>query len=215
MKYLSFLVLCLISCASPSREPANLSDLKREVTTYAESGDYQGDVAASVASAEAFLTRRAASGQAKLAVIFDIDETVLSNLPHMKETDWGYQPPVWSKWVARAEAPAIEPVKKVYQTAVDLDLAVIFLTGRTEDERAATAKNLTSQGMGKYEKLVLRPNKSDAPYEKAVAFKSRVRKNLTSEGYTIIASFGDQTSDLEGGYSERNFKIPNPFYKIP
>lgn len=215
MKYLSFLVLGLISCATPSREPANLSDLKNEVSEYAESGVYQDDVALSVASAESFLSKRAATGESKLAVIFDIDETVLSNLPHMKKTDWGYQPLVWSKWVARAEAPAIEPVRKVYRTAVDLNLAVFFLTGRTEDERAATARNLQAQGMGTYEKLILRPNKSDAPYEKAVAFKSRVRKNLSSEGYTIIASFGDQASDLEGGYSERTFKIPNPFYKIP
>jgi hypothetical protein len=26
---------------------------------------------------------------------------------------------------------------------------------------------------------------------------------------------GDQLSDLEGGYAERTFKLPNPFYWIP
>jgi hypothetical protein len=34
-------------------------------------------------------------------------------------------------------------------------------------------------------------------------------------GYTIIANMGDQFSDLEGGFSERTYKLPNPFYYIP
>lgn len=29
------------------------------------------------------------------------------------------------------------------------------------------------------------------------------------------ANLGDQQSDLDGGYSERNYKLPNPFYLIP
>jgi len=35
------------------------------------------------------------------------------------------------------------------------------------------------------------------------------------EGFTIIASFGGQQSDRDGGYTERTDKLPNPFYKIP
>jgi hypothetical protein len=35
------------------------------------------------------------------------------------------------------------------------------------------------------------------------------------EGYTILLSMGDQRSDLEGGYAERTFKLPNPYYWIP
>jgi len=26
---------------------------------------------------------------------------------------------------------------------------------------------------------------------------------------------GDQPSDLDGGFSERTFLLPNPFYRIP
>jgi HAD superfamily, subfamily IIIB (Acid phosphatase) len=39
-----------------------------------------------------------------------------------------------------------------------------------------------------------------------------VRRKLTAEGYIIIANIGDQDSDLTGGYAERIFKLPNPFY---
>jgi hypothetical protein len=32
---------------------------------------------------------------------------------------------------------------------------------------------------------------------------------------TIVANMGDQPSDLEGGFAERTFLLPNPFYRIP
>ena len=33
--------------------------------------------------------------------------------------------------------------------------------------------------------------------------------------HTIIANVGDQWSDLDGGFAERVFKLPNPVYFIP
>ncbi len=109
---------------------------------------------------------------------------------------------------------ALAPIRDVYKTALDLGYKVVFLTGRTEADRAATARNLRLQGMGTYEKLVLRPRRGTAHYVDAVEFKTNVRKELTEEGHTVVASFGDQESDIEGGYLERGFKLPNPFYKI-
>ena len=37
---------------------------------------------------------------------------------------------------------------------------------------------------------------------------------LAEAGYTIIATVGDQESDLEGGFAECRFKALNPFYFI-
>lgn len=214
-RYLPILVASLCAACGPlTDEPANLSDLKAEVLAYAENGDYERDLAASVSDAKPYLTSRAAMGGENLAVIFDIDETVLSNLPHMKEADWGYQPKHWDRWVAEADAPAISPVRDVYRHAISLGMKVVFLTGRTEADRAATARNLRLQGMPTYEKLILRPRRGTAPYLDAVVFKTNVRKELTEQGYTVVASFGDQESDIRGGYVERGFKLPNPFYKI-
>ena len=36
-------------------------------------------------------------------------------------------------------------------------------------------------------------------------------QKLAEAGYTIIATVGDQESDLEGGFAECRFKVPNPF----
>jgi UDPglucose 6-dehydrogenase len=35
------------------------------------------------------------------------------------------------------------------------------------------------------------------------------------ERYTVIVNMGDQMSDLEGGFAERTYKLPNPFYFVP
>ncbi len=214
-RILFLLPLALSACAPVTREPRNLSDLKKEVTEYAGSPTYTEDLAASVASAKPFLTARAKQEGEKLTVISDIDETVLSNLPHMKKADWGYQPDDWDAWVAEAKGTALVPVRDVYETALTLGYKVTFLTGRTETARAATARNLRKEGMGTYEKLILRPKKGTTPYINALKFKTGVRKKLTEEGHTIIASFGDQDSDIQGGYLEKGFKLPNPFYSIP
>ena len=46
-------------------------------------------------------------------------------------------------------------------------------------------------------------------------YKSGTRAYIESMGYEIIASFGDQPSDLNGGYADRTFKMPNPNYYLP
>jgi hypothetical protein len=34
-------------------------------------------------------------------------------------------------------------------------------------------------------------------------------------GFDIVANFGDQFSDLNGGFSDKTFKMPNPNYFLP
>ena len=48
-----------------------------------------------------------------------------------------------------------------------------------------------------------------------VDFKAPIRRQLVVEGYTILLSMGDQQSDLDGGSTERTFKLPNPVYYLP
>jgi predicted secreted acid phosphatase len=48
-----------------------------------------------------------------------------------------------------------------------------------------------------------------------VAYKSGTRAYIESMGYDIVASFGDQYSDLNGGYADRTFKMPNTNYYLP
>ena len=46
-------------------------------------------------------------------------------------------------------------------------------------------------------------------------YKSLTRQHIESLGYDIVGNFGDQFSDLNGGFSDKTFKLPNPMYFLP
>ncbi len=198
-------------------EPAvNLSRVKATLVTYYRSGDYFADVQAVADEASAWLQERVAARQPgeRLAMVFDIDETVLSNVPHMMSQDFGYVPTVWEHWVEQGEAPPLEATRALYRQALELGVAVVFLTGRGEDrEKEGTLVNLKAAGMDGYTRIIFKGKTDVAPT--AAERKTARRAALEAEGWTIIASIGDQQSDLAGGYTERTFKLPNPFYEIP
>ena len=80
---------------------------------------------------------------------------------------------------------------------------------RSEKDRAGTEKNLRDDGLSDYAALYLKPDAATEPTE---AFKTAMRKKITADGYEILINIGDQQSDLDGGYAERTFKLPDPFY---
>src|SRR4051794_5272649 len=76
-------------------EPTNLTLKKQEMATYVSSGEYARDVADVALAANKFLAKRIPEGAKpgkKLAIIFDIDETLLTNLNHIVANDYGYVP---------------------------------------------------------------------------------------------------------------------------
>jgi predicted secreted acid phosphatase len=203
-------VLALAGCATTgTREPANLFPHKQELRAYAESGAYRRAIAVVAAQAQAWIEQRAAQGGTRLAVIFDLDETLLDNWAYLNAMDFGYVHREWDRWVEEASAPAHEPVRAVYRAARRLGVDVIFLTGRPERARAATEKNLRAIGCGDFAVLVCRP---DGDKRSNADYKTEARRRLAAEGRTMIANVGDQASDLAGGLAERAFKLPNPFY---
>jgi predicted secreted acid phosphatase len=48
-----------------------------------------------------------------------------------------------------------------------------------------------------------------------IQYKSGTRAYIESQGYEIVADFGDQFSDLLGGFADKTFKMPNPNYYLP
>jgi predicted secreted acid phosphatase len=48
-----------------------------------------------------------------------------------------------------------------------------------------------------------------------IPYKSGTRAYIESQGYDIVGNFGDQFSDLLGGFSDKTFKMPNPNYYLP
>jgi 5'-nucleotidase (lipoprotein e(P4) family) len=207
--------LTLVFTSGPVRadEPPNLDLAKQQMRNYVGSGEYAKRVAEVALQANRYLVKRIAKGAKpgkKLAVVFDIDETTLSNLPHLIANDYGYVPKTWDAWVLSGQAHAIIPVQTVYDTAVRGKVDVFFITTRPESARASTERNLREVGYDTWARIFYKP--VTGPEHSTTGFKTDVRRKLVKEGYVIILNLGDQDSDVMGGYAERSYKLPNPFY---
>jgi acid phosphatase len=207
----------------PPVQPANIGDLKSEALRYYDSGAYLTDLQAAVAPAIAWINEEAPR-VARPAVVLDIDETSLSNWEVIQANDFGrvldgpctdlpQGPCGWRDWGLRGQATVIPPTMDAFNAAKDRGAAVFFITGRGESQRAATERNLADVGYTGYTGLIMEP--AGSHFDSAADFKAPQRAQIEQQGYTIIANLGDQPSDLAGGFAERTFQLPNPFYRIP
>src|SRR5690242_9584168 len=150
-------------------------------------------------------------GPKNLAIVFDVDETLLSNITAIEADNFTFGP------ASQAEATneiglAIPSSLALFNDAKARGLTVFLITGRRENTRAHTTSNLTREGYTGYKQLVLKP---DASTDSTVVYKSGARAAIEQQGYKIIGNVGDQYSDLAGGHSASAFKLANPFYFLP
>jgi len=200
-------------------ELPNLGLLKNELKEYANCtgthGCYAADLTAQTSRA-AFLLDvvvDAAKKGEKIALVLDIDETSLSNMPNMEADDYGFIAADFNNWVMEAKAPAIPGTLALYNEARKLGVAVFFITGRDESQREATVKNLKFAGYEGWSGLALRTKDQ---YPTTIAYKSAERAKIKAAGYRLVMSMGDQLSDLDGdSQAEISVKLPNPFYYLP
>jgi acid phosphatase len=206
----------LVSKPASAKEPENLHTLKQAVIFYHDSGEYDFDQEAVAQRARDYLDMRINqdTNNQKLAIVFDIDETALSNYQHMLKLNFGMIPQLVVEDIEKAEDSAIGGATlRLYEYAKDKGVAIFFITGRHEKLRNATQKNLKSVGYNEWDGLYLKPN--DYKEKSVIPYKSSTRKRIQEEGYIIVVNIGDQFSDLAGGFAERVFKLPNPYYFIP
>ena len=209
---------CLIGATPLFAEPANLSLVQKEIRTYYDSGLYEEELAQTINKARQFILEQAKTNQAqqkqqKLALVLDIDETSISNYQKMVKRNFQADQQQIHAEILKANSPAIKPMLSLYKDALKHGIQVFFVTGRNESERQATQLNLIKAGYSNWSGLYLRPQSYSE--KSIIPFKSQTRALIAKQGYTIVASIGDQYSDIKGGYAEKGFKLPNPFYYLP
>ncbi len=201
-------------------EPSNLSLHKAKLIKYHDTGEYFKELDTVAKEARKYLALKVTENnqlppgkRKKLAVVLDIDETVLSNYPQMVKRDFGGGKEAINHDIELGKDKAIKPMLGFYNFAKQNHVSLFFVTGRKSTEGWITIKNLKAAGFRDWKKLYLKPSKynksSIAPY------KINTRKAISKLGYTIVASLGDQRSDLDGGDAGKTFKLPNPFYYLP
>jgi predicted secreted acid phosphatase len=222
--YVASALLCLAVVTIPlfsqsiSRppEPENHAVTVERLMRYHDSGEYEREIREVANAARDYLETKFPdkSLNEKLAAVFDIDETSLSNWDVMAECGFcAYS--VQTKLHPDPHGPAVAPVLELYNFAKSKGIAVFFVTGRPEKQRELTINNLREVGYDGWTDLIMQPN--PAPGEArtpARVFKPRNRQAIEKRGYRIILSIGDQASDLAGCCAESVFKLPNPFYLV-
>ncbi|MCZ0210377.1 Secreted acid phosphatase [Streptomyces sp. UMAF16] len=193
---------------------------------------YARELARIDADAKSYLdkaARKAHRRGEKPAVVFDIDDTLLLSLDYEKRTNYTYNDADWNAYVDRADRPAVFGSPELVRYAESKGVEVFYNTGLGEARRAAAVANLKKVGADVNldpAHMFLKDKANPPAYLKdcatpgswkctTVQFKSATRKHIEQDlGYEIIANFGDQYSDLGGGYADHAYKLPNPTYFV-
>jgi 5'-nucleotidase (lipoprotein e(P4) family) len=136
-----------------------------------------------------------------LAIVTDIDETVLDNSPftvHQVLRDVGYAGDSWIEWTARAECDTIPGSLSFLKYASSKGLKVFYITNRNETEREPTLKNLN------------RWNFPDADRDHLLLMQTvpgkEQRRAMVALNHEIVLLLGDNLSDFSAVFDKQPFE---------
>lgn len=136
----------------------------------------------------------------KLAVVVDIDETVLDNSPFeaksiLENTDY---PEYWDEWCNLADAKPIAGAVDFLNYAKSKGVEVFYITNRKIKFFNVTLKNLSDKGFPYADKehLLMRTDKSD----------KEPRRNIVKENYEIALLIGDNLGDFLNIFDDANIE---------
>lgn len=133
-----------------------------------------------------------------LAVVTDIDETVLDNSPYQVNSSLKneeYSDSSWMVWTKRVECDTVPGGLSFFQYAKSKGVSVFYITNRLEAEREQTLKELQ------------RWNFPDATNDhlilKTAGSGKGPRRDIVSAKYNIIMLFGDNLSDFSSVFDKK------------
>lgn len=168
----------------------------------------------------------ATKGNKPLAVVTDIDETVLDNSPysvHQALAGKSYDDKSWMEWTAKAAADTVPGAPAFFKYAASKGVKVFYITNRVESERAVTLQNLQRYQF---------PDADDQHLMlKATTSGKEPRRQEVLQQYEIVMLFGDNLGDFAAifdkkpadernaaalqsaaSFGSRFIVLPNPMY---
>lgn len=150
----------------------------------------------------------------KLAVVLDLDETVVDNSPYearVIQNGSSFEPESWSEWVNEANADAIPGALEFLDYADSIGVSIYYVSNRKHENLGPTLQNLIALG-------VPQADSSTVLLRKEVSDKTERRAQVSKE-HEIVLMIGDQIGDFSADFSadETELKgkivvIPNPMY---
>jgi hypothetical protein len=203
-----------------------------DIHTFSDDSAYANEVGGIAGEAQRFLTHPGAAQNhptGQKAILFDVDDTTLNTYDYEIYSNFVYNPSTNAAFVDNPnyQLRAVPHMVDLENWAASNGYTVFFLTGRGVAQLGGTVADLQGAGYSfdpsnVYTKDIHAPwlafcydsvnNKTTCT---TTQYKSATRAYIESLGYDIVANFGDQYSDLNGGYADATFKIPNPMYYLP
>jgi len=131
------------------------------------------------------------------AVVLDLDETVLNNVPYQYERiskGLGFTSESWDNWVRREAAEALPGSLEFTQLCKKLGIEVFYISNRSEETLPATLENLSKLGFPNAEPdfVMLKTNTSNKD----------LRRRKVSSRYDILVFLGDQLTDFSSLFED-------------
>jgi 5'-nucleotidase (lipoprotein e(P4) family) len=143
------------------------------------------------------------SGTKPLAVVADIDETILDNSPFegwQIATGKGFTDETWKEWTDRGEAKPLPGALGFAKLAESLGVEIFYVSNRSEgDALETTIQNLKELGFpyADREHMLLKTETS-----------SKVeRRGRILETHEIVMLIGDNLADLDAVFEERDASL--------
>lgn len=190
-----------------------------EIESYHDSGAYAADQQAVATAAGQFLGPWLAStcgdtsaAMCRPAVIFDIDETLITDYALYAANGFTLPDRIWRTSIIKCSSAAIASTRDLLWAAQKEGVAVFLISGRKESARIPTEACLRKRGVTGWQELIL---KSPATQSLSNgAYKTKARAGIEARGWRIAYTIGDQLSDLTGGHAAQGFLLPNPMYHV-
>ena len=133
-----------------------------------------------------------------LAVITDVDETVLDNSPGAAQDILNgrtYNDSSWRRWVDYAKAKAMPGAVEFFNYAAQHGVQCFYITNRKEDQKAATMKNLREQGFPQVDEQHM--------MMKAATGDKEPRRQEVAKRYNVVLLLGDNLNDFDDIFFEK------------
>lgn len=131
-----------------------------------------------------------ASNLSSLAIVMDLDETVLDNSPYEAQSiihGLSY-PQGWDEWMNAASAKALPGAVDFIKSVREKGVQVFYITNRREKYREATLVNLQN--------LDIAPADSNHLLLRGEESSKETRRRKVLENYQIVMLFGDNLTDF-------------------
>jgi 5'-nucleotidase (lipoprotein e(P4) family) len=155
------------------------------------------------------------AADSNLAVVLDLDETVLDNSPYearLVKKGGAFTPDTWTAWVQEGQADLILGAKSFLHFADSMGVEVFYVSNRSAENLGATLTNLQAHSLPNADSahVLLKTDDSD----------KTARRAQVNEQARIILLIGDQLGDFseEVNYALRDsmfqhfILLPNPMY---